>query len=251
MSEPYFAIIMPWGRVGSNLVTSTLTSECGVVVANEPTTVIRSQARESGPDGFFKVDIQQTDYLSGFPDVAEFPIRGFRQGAKGMKISHQSLISPMMAYSIIKSRNFKVVSMIRQNHIKAAISQIRAEQRASKKIGTGAWSVPAASKMPKATHIDPQQAITRAARFAANTAQMLDYIDHFFSDRALRVTYEDLNQDPHVEVNKIISFLGYELPENYKLPHRKATSDDLSQSVLNWPEVREAFSRTKFSYLLD
>lgn len=251
MIGSYFAVVMPWGRVGSNLVISTLMRQCGINIANEPTTVIRSMFRSEGPEGFCSADIMQTDYANSFPDIEKFPFGGKCKKPIGMKISHQSLVSPMMFYSILKERNFKIVSMVRNNHIKAAISQLRAEERARSNIGSSAWSIPSKSAMPEPSRIDPRQVLARADRFMQNTVQMQGYLDYLFPDRKIEVEYEDINGNPKAALLNIANYLGYELPEVYSLPHRKATSNNLSDSVVNWREVETFLSKTKFRYLLD
>lgn len=241
MNRP-FAIMMPWGRVGSNLITATLSEACGIGIASEPTTSMRSRAK-GRPEDLFHVDKEQIDYLREFPPRRTGILPG-RAPYRGVKLSHQSLISPMLAYAVLRERGFRVVAMDRSNHIKSAISQIRAMQH-------GAWSVRAGRPRPAATRIQAARAVSTARTFARASRQMQDYLAHFFPDDRMDLLYEDLNADPHAAIAQVAAFLDLRLPGRFELAHRKATGDDLSQVVLNWDEVRAAFADSEFAPLLD
>lgn len=246
MTQPFFAIVMPWGRVGSNLVLDVLVEHTNVGVANEPTTALRTPY-ERGDDKteLFHADQVQLEYLAAFPDVAGFPMRlPAGRDLRGVKLSHRSLVSPMSAYALLAEKGFRIIVMDRANHIKSAISQMRADQRA-------VWSVRRGEEVPGPMRIGPIIALSRARYFASASSQLKDYLGHFFPEGWKTVQYETLNADPEGTIRDIAAYIGVTLPRRFTLPHQKATTDDLSQSVSNWDEVRAVFADSEFAPLLD
>ncbi len=249
MTVPLFAIWMPWGRVGSNLVVTVLNEYAGIGIANEPTTVLASRRRKE-PGAQFLTDLDQLAYLRDFPDVGRFGLPVLRGPLCGVKLSHQSLISPMAAHGVLAERGFRIVAMYRDNHIKTAISQIRAEKRAQAG-SRDAWSVSRRSRPPGPMQVRPTLALTRARACAQSARRLRDYLGHFHPEGGLAIRYEELNAAPHDTIRRIADHLGLRLPQKFVLPHQKATDDDLSRSVTNWPEVRAAFADSEFAALLD
>lgn len=249
MTVPPFAILMPWGRVGSNLVVSVLGEQAGIGIANEPTTALASRHRDQ-PDGRFLADRDQIAYLRAFPDIAGFGTKVPPGPLLGMKLSHRSLISPYTAHAVLAERGFRIVAMYRDNHIKTAISQIRAEMRAQAG-SKDAWSVSRRSRPPGPMRVRVALALARARTCADNARLMRDYLAHFHPEGRIDIRYEDLNAEPHDTIRRIAAHVGVTLPSGFVLPHRKATEDDLSRSVTNWDEVRAAFADSEFAGLLD
>lgn len=247
MSQP-FAIIMPWGRVGSNLVVSVLADHGRIGIANEPTTALESRHR-GDPGAQFLTDRDQLAYLRAFPEVAEFGLTMPAGSLRGLKLSHNALVSPMAAHGVLAERGFRIVAMYRDNHVKTAISQIRAETRA--RAGSrDAWSVSHKSARPGPVPVRPAMALARARTCAKAARSMRAYLAHFHPGGYLDIEYEALNANPHDIIRRIADHIGARLPGHFALPHRKATDDDLSQSVTNWEEVRAAFAESEFAPLL-
>lgn len=234
-----FAIMMPWGRVGSNLVVSVLSEQARVKIINEPTTALRSRA-ENTVFRNFEIDQAQTDYLRNYSLLA---------GKAGLKLSHRSFLSPMMAYHILKMREFRLVAMDRKNHLKSAISQIRADQLRSRK-SSHAFAVPASSDRPAPTRIPIPLLMARMESFREQSALMERYIAHFFGDDRLAVTYEDLARDPVSIIKQIADYLDIALPETFDLPFAKATSENLADDVINYDEITTALADTAFAGFL-
>tara|TARA_R110002072_G_scaffold139230_1_gene282647 strand:- start:3595 stop:4329 length:735 start_codon:yes stop_codon:yes gene_type:complete len=234
-----FAIMMPWGRVGSNLVVSVLSEQARVKIMNEPTTALRSRA-ENTLTRNFDIDQAQTDYLRNYSPLA---------GKAGLKLSHRSFISPMMAYHILRTREFRIVAMNRKNHLKSAISQIRADQLRSRKSGS-AFAVLASGDRPAPTRIPVSMLMARMESFREQSALMEQYLAQFFGDDQLTVTYEDLARDPVSSIRQISDYLDISLPEKFTLPFAKATSENLADDVVNYDEITAALAGTAFAGFL-
>lgn len=248
MSQP-FAIIMPWGRVGSNLVVSVLADHGRIGIANEPTTALESRHR-GDPGAQFLTDRDQLAYLRAFPEVAEFGLTMPAGPLRGLKLSHNALVSPMAAHGVLAEQGFRIVAMYRDNHIKTAISQIRAEKRAQAG-SKDAWSVSRRARTPGPVPVRPALALARTRACARAARSMRDYLAWFHPEGCLDIRYEALNAAPHDTIRRIAEHVGVTLPDDFELPHRKATEDDLSLSVTNWDEVRAAFADSEFAALLD
>lgn len=239
-----FVIMMPWGRVGSNLVVGVLTGQPGVAVANEPTTVLRSRFANL-PNGNFQTDVAQTALLRHWPNIPDTShlLAPFRPPVNkqrfGLKLSHRSFVSPMMAYTTLRERNFRIVRMDRRNHVKSAISQFRAEQR--RQISpASAFALRKGDQPPAASIIPLRPLIARIASFEAMSAEMEQYIHSFFGhEDILEIFYEDLMDDPKGQIRRIAHFIDIALPGDFDLPFEKFTSDDLKAVVRNYDEVAQ------------
>ncbi|UWQ21517.1 sulfotransferase [Jannaschia sp. W003] len=245
-----FAILMPWGRVGSNLVVGVFNEAAGVPLLNEPTTRIRGTAAAVGP---FAADREQLDFLAAFPAPADFVNGDPAVGVAGVKLTHTSFLSPMGAYEALAAGGYRIAAMDRRDHLRAAVSQLRAEQRRADKGGRrGAWAVKAGERKPGPTALDPALLLHRAGAFEIRSRAMHDYLAALIpAERVIHVEYADLSADPEGTIRGIADHVGVALPDRFALPHRKATSDDLREDVLNYDEVRAAAAGTPFERFLD
>ncbi|MEO1306740.1 MAG: hypothetical protein AAFV38_02100 [Pseudomonadota bacterium] len=225
-----FALMMPWGRVGSNLVVSALNAAPGIRVLNEPTTVIRSKGQSAGLT-LNEIADQQNEHLEEF-------IQNPPDHTAGLKLAYQSIVQKTAYLEKMAKADFKLVLMVRKNFLKCAISQVRALDRAQNKAKSDQWASPWAVKMnepkPEATEIDIEKAIKLSDRFEALHYEMLGRVNAVFGRNYLHVEYGELVEDPEKGIRGVFSFLSREEPESIKISHRKATSDRLQDDILNY-----------------
>lgn len=230
-----FAILMPWGRVGSNLVAATLRAEAGVLIDNEPTTRIRTFGQRDGIPEAVQAE-QQSDELERFLRLS------VRYRFAGLKLSHRSLLQPASYLGRLREAGAKPILMVRANHLKTAISQLRAEARAR---GGGPWQSPwaiaAAEDKPGPAPVDCDKAIRLARLFAKLEAQARASVDATFGNAVLEVEYADLAARPDEVLAKIRAWIGMPPADPAAtMPHRKATSDDLREDVTNHTDLARA-----------
>ncbi|WP_417724412.1 hypothetical protein [Salipiger sp.] len=235
MAAPvFFVLLMPWGRVGSSLVTSALWSAPGVRIENEPTTAIRTRGAAEGATPA-EIGARQRAHLDAF-------LGGQEEGcvAAGLKLSHRSLVAPRDYLAQLSGAGFRGVLMLRRNVLKCAVSQMRALTRTAAAGGEGPWQSPWAVRTvepkPGPTVIDPDEAIRLAGVFRRSHDRMLRDVAALPGGGAgwSRVEYEDLCADPEGTTRAIFDRLEIPAPKDIALKHRKATSDRLEEDILNY-----------------
>ena len=250
MSDPatvFFVILMPWGRVGSNLVSTTLNRTRGVTVNNEPTTRIRTEGHR---DGLSLADMaaQQTAQLDAFVETH----RGVTAVA-GLKLSHRSLVEPKPYLLRIREYGFRPVIMTRRNHLKTAVSQLRAQDRANQAATEwkSPWAVRTEEPKPGPTAIDIEEAIRLTALFAKMEKSLERSIKAVFNGTGLRIEYAELAADPAATMVAIFDYLDLAVPHSFDLTYRKATSDTLSDDICNFTDFKKAAVAAGYSHFLE
>lgn len=243
----FFLILMPWGRVGSNLVSLTLSRTPKVVIDNEPTTRIRTEGHQAG---YTKPEMgdQQLAHLSNFVSAHADTGR-----TAGLKLSHRSLIAPLDYLGTAKNYGFDPIVMTRRNHLKTAVSQLRAQHRAQQTASRweSPWAVRSEEPKPGPTMIDVVEAIRLTGVFSKLETAMQSSISAVFGDAVLRIEYADLAAAPTKHVAMIHDHLGVPLADKIDLSHRKATSDVLADDILNYDEFCDAVRAAGLDHFIE
>lgn len=241
-----FVLLMPWGRVGSNLVAATLASSPDIRIDNEPTTRIRTFGER---DGVPKEDQAQQQLAELETFLAEDPDD---MRAAGLKLSYRSLIEPRVYLAHLRTAAVPLVLMTRKNHLKCAVSQLRARVRAGAESTPwqSPWAVRAQEPKPGPVEIDPVETVRLAKLFERLHAETLKAVRRVYGDDWLSVEYAELAASPKSVIGRICDWTGLDRPETEDLPHRKATSDDLSEDVLNYTELASAAEAAGFADML-
>ena len=240
-----FAILMPWGRVGSNLVAATLNRRRDIRIDNEPTTRIRTFGERDG----VPQDEQARQQMAEL-DVFLGPSEDKRRA--GLKLSYRSLLEPGAYLGRLRSAGVPLVLMMRANHLKCAVSQLRARARAEEKAGQwqSPWAVRADEPKPGAVELDCAEVIRLTGLFQRLHGETLASVREVFGEAWLGVEYAELAADPQRELRRICEWFGIEGFDTFELPHRKATSDDLAEDVLNYEELAERAREAGYGALL-
>jgi hypothetical protein len=230
-----FALLMPWGRVGSNLVVSVLNPTAGVKVMNEPTTGIRSRGEAAGLTAQ-EIDIQQRQHLDDLVANATG-----KETAIGLKLSYKSLIDQNAYIEKLHQYGFRMVLMVRRNFLKCAVSQQRALVRAAQKKNTDVawnspWEVRQNEPKPEATELDIARTIKSARLFEALHWDMLKDVQEKFGDNYTLVEYETLLGAPEETIRSVFHNLELKQPKDVGIRSRKATSDFLQDDILNFED---------------
>ncbi len=211
-------VLMPWGRVGSNLMMSYLNSVLNSDVRNEP---------------FNRIKIKE-DQLAWLRDY-------YLQGKYGpdrlAKLSMRSLDKIRPIERFLNKRDVKVIRMFRRNHLKTVVSQIRAEQYATltkDETGVAKWGVRQSDKPLPATKIDVKLLAHRIKIIEQDQIDLkaLELKQH------IDIYYEDMANDMLSVFKNVSEFLGIDYNSNFKPPFKKATPNNLSSAILNLDEVK-------------
>ena len=215
-----YLVAMPWGRVGSNLLVSILEQLGPSRGANETFNEIR--------------DAQgQLDWLAEFYDARPGEAVGH---AIFCKQSLYSMVDPEAVEIFCRDRGIRVIRMTRDDHLKAAVSQMRAQQYAEltrREEGRARWGVRRDARPLGPTRLDAEKLIEVISIMRRSQGELLASFER--CDVA-DVEYEQLNGDLGAAVRRIADFLDMTL-RPYEVPFRKATANDLSTVVLNHDEI--------------
>jgi LPS sulfotransferase NodH len=230
MSTVRFMMLMPWGRVGSNLLFDILRQSAPMKLNNEKFNQL--------PTAQEQIDWLNEFYESG-ADIASKPYIGSKQNLMAVR--------DMPALADVLSRNgVRVVRLRRDNFLKSAVSQIRAEQYAEKtgrETGTKLWAVKKGAEGLGPSHIDPKILVQRMEVMESLHAKLMSALPH---DAVLDIEYEEVNSSLDAVVKRLRAYL--DVPEKaYAVPYDKATPDDLSGAILNYSEIRAHVQGTRFA----
>lgn len=217
-----FMVVMPWGRVGSNLLMSLI-----------------NQAKESkklNSEIFnqLKTPEEQLAWL------AEFYAFG-REPAVQLTGSKQSVLSirnlPAVE-TVLRANDVKIIRMRRDDCLKAAVSQIRAEQYAREtleKNGKARWAVRKGEEPLGPSHVPPD---ILSRRIGIMKTQQDVMMAGFAGLDTLDIEYEEINFDLEATYRRLSDFLGF-CARSYAVPFVKATPGDLRSAVNNYEEICE------------
>lgn len=209
-------VLMPWGRVGSNLLMGYLRKCEKGKFANETFNGIKDGgAQLAWLNEFYAEDISLTCCKQNVLSINDNPA-----------------VSAFLA-----ENDVKVVRMFRRNLFKATLSQIRAEQYAEKtkeETGSPMWAVPKEAQPLDSTYVDPEIFVRRYKVFEDQTEVLKSvYASNVHHD----VNYEDLNANMKPTLAGIAEFLDTSAVE-FVPPFRKATPDDPLSVIKNAEELK-------------
>jgi LPS sulfotransferase NodH len=139
----------------------------------------------------------------------------------------------------------QLVLMHRRNLVKAAVSQMRAEQYAEKtkkETGQARWGVKPGSEGLGPSEIDPDVLLQRIEIMVESTGALFDV---FGREAHLSVAYEEILEDAHRVIDRVCTALGVELAP-IELAFQKATSSSLPEDVTNFADVEARLKPTRF-----
>jgi len=214
---------MPWGRVGSNLLMNLI-----------------NQAKESK-----KLNSEIFNQLKTREEqlawLVEFYAFGRRPTVEllGSKQSVLSIRDLPALENMLRANDVKIIRMRRDDCLKAAVSQIRAEQYASKTLetdGKARWAVRKGEEPLGPSHV-PLEILSRRIEIM-KTQQDLMMVGFVGLD-TLEIEYEEINSNLETTYRRLSDFLCFSA-NSYAVPFVKATPDDLRSAVSNYEEICES-----------
>jgi hypothetical protein len=222
-------MLMPWGRVGSNLLFAILRQSASMKLANE--NLIQLSTAE-----------QQTAW---FKDFYEVSCSISSQSYIGSKQNLRSVRDFAALQRMIGEYAVRVIRLRRDNHVKSAISQIRAEMYAEqtrRDTGTAMWAVKKGSNPLGPSVVDSDLLLKRIQIMAEWHSKL---VSTFAGHEVLDIEYEEINGSLEETVRRLQSFL--DLPHGpFRVTFDKATPDNLAETVLNFGEIRDRLAGTPY-----
>jgi len=233
MSAVRFMLLMPWGRVGSNLLISILRQSAPMKLANENLNSLRTAE-------------EQAAWFSAFYEQgASRPAHAFI-GSKQAMMAIRDV--PAMAAALRRAQ-VRVVRLRRDNLVKAAVSQMRAEAHAEKlrrETGEGAWAIKKGMEPPGPMALDIDLLLKRIAIMERQHQALMSA---FAPEDVLDIEYEEINSALDDVVQRVRDYLG--VPQKaYDVPFIKATPDRLEDALVNYDEVVAKLGYTDFARFL-
>lgn len=210
---------MPFGRVGSNLLMDYI---CKALAGRA---LCGNQILTGSRDLKAQIQTLQDFYLT--------------KSNHKFRVTKESLAAMPDADGLsefLVKEGVSVIRMFRRSILKTAISQIRAEAYAElskKQTGVAMWGVEKDSAPLGAFEIDIER-LNELCLFIEDQSQRLSRM--CTSGNVLDLYYEDFLSNFENQLVRVSEFMGFDFME-FEPRFRKATSDDLSQSVTNVDEV--------------
>lgn len=172
------------------------------------------------------------NYLDQFFASSETQATGFK-----LMYSHVKRFPTVVPY--VKKHDFKVIHVERKNILKVWVSTVGARQR-------GFHSRENVERVK--VHIPLHNLMKRLDWLSEQSGKWKDIFSH--SNDYMHIDYESFIKDKNTYLNEICNFLdveGQELGSDLK----KLTSDDLSEVVENYDEVKEFLAHTPYQACLE
>ncbi|MBA3810315.1 MAG: hypothetical protein H0X27_01485 [Caulobacteraceae bacterium] len=223
-----FWMMIPWGRVGSNLLLNNIKQIVGdyrCELVNENFSRIRS------PEA-------QIDWMNEFYDAeTDLDLIGCKQNLR-------RVASPDQVGSLLANRGIRLIRLRRDNYLKVAISQLRGEiyaERSRAETGVRLWGVHVGRAPLGPQPLDAKRFL-RVVALAKDTDHRLAC---FTPDTpTLDIEYEQLLAGSDRVAAATCEWLGLSARRPATPKFIKATPDNLEEAVPNLPELRDALSRS-------
>jgi hypothetical protein len=230
MEPVRFMLLMPWGRVGSNLLFAILRQSAAMKLANESLNAVRD------------ADAQAAWFREFYETEAPAPSQRFI----GSKQNMLAVRDDAAMVRLIRDAGLRVVRLRRANLVKAAVSQIRAEQYAQRtgvETGTRLWAVKKGDAPLGRAPIDPELLVKRIGIMETCDRRLMQA---FGANEVLDIDYEDVNTALDATATRVRDYLG--VPQTpYKVPYDKATPDDLGEAITNFDEIVARLANTAYA----
>ena len=229
-----FMLLMPWGRVGSNALFAILKQSAAMKLNNENLNQLRTADEQSA--WFMEF------YEIGSPSTS-FAYIGSKQNL--LAIRDFGALSQLLRENAVR-----IVRLRRDNIVKCAVSQMRAEQYADetgRTTGVRRWAVRPGKERLGATRLDPDILVKRIGLVQSLQGRLMAA---FSGDRVLDIEYEDINRTLGRVVEDLRDFLDM-TQSGFRVPFLKATPDALPEAIENFAEIRERLSGTPWEAQLE
>jgi hypothetical protein len=226
-----FMLLMPWGRVGSNLLAAILRQLAPMKLESERFNQLKTDSEQKAWfEEFYELGAQQ----------ASAPYIGSKQNVLAVR-DFEAMWRRLTEHSI------RVVRLRRDNVVKTAISQMRAERYAEKmarETGKRIWAVKAGADRLAPTDIDPD---VLARRIAVIEKLQQRLMTTFASNKVLDLEYESINTGLERTIFELCSFLDIPAGAPYRVPHIKATPNDLRAAIANFEAIEARLAGTPYA----
>ena len=223
---PLVVLLMPWGRVGSNLVNNVVAQSKLLRVWNEPLTGVQTRVISRGGT-LDDVGEEQRAWLEEHVVPATEGIF--------LNIAANSLRFPDEVRDTIAPRAPSYIVLDRHDDLATAISALRTSawvREGIEKGETRSWAIPSGESVNFRPRIEPEQ-LASAFRIIRSGRQN---IDKFATPATVRLFYEDLVADMEGTMHQLLQAAGI-APFPFKVTSGKFGAAALCDMVQNADEL--------------
>lgn len=166
--------------------------------------------------------------------------------AVGFKTKLKEIVEKSRFADLLRKKQAKIICLTRKNLIKQTVSLLRAVKLNQE---TGDWNLYEPENKPKALKIDLDDCRIWLKQLEDEKQRIFNYVDSLRLP-SLYLSYEDLLEKKDITFERIFSFLKVE-PQMLNASCFKNTSDNLSQEILNFDEVRSYYVGTPYEEMFD
>jgi hypothetical protein len=224
MEGANFLIMMPWGRVGSNLLFNSIGQRVGPIArkfANENFNLLRDAD-------------QQLAWTREFYTAPDRPaLVGCKQNI--LSVGDRGRLSDLLG-----ELSVSLVRLRRRNIVKVAVSLLRAEIYAAQsraRTGVAVWGVRSDCEPLGPTPLDTRRFLEVAARATQADAMLAAFSP---ATPTLDIEYGQLRDGGGRIAAEVCDWLGLTVSREARPYFIKATPDDLASAVPNLASLREA-----------
>jgi len=224
---------MPWGRVGSNLLMNLIGQ---AKIKKKLNSEKLNQLKTAEEQVVWMREFYEFDQI---PDVR---LIGSKQNVLSMR-------DIAVIANLARAERLHLIRMRRDNFVKAAVSQMRAEEYAQRTLhdtGTARWAVRPEDPRPESGRIDPSILLRRVRMMHDQQLRMLNW---FGSLEGIDIEYDELRCNLHEIYTRVAGYLG--LPSALpSVQFIKATPDNLQAAVTNYAEILSVLAGTEYEGLV-
>ncbi|MEO8927810.1 MAG: hypothetical protein ABI306_11680 [Caulobacteraceae bacterium] len=233
MAGASFLIMMPWGRVGSNLLFNSIGQAVGPI------------ARKLANENFNRL----RDADAQLAWAREFYTTPDNPPLVACKQNILSIADPGKLSDLLAELAVPLIRIRRENILKVAVSQLRAELYAEQSLaltGVRVWGVRSGREPLGPASLDPERFV-QVAVHARRADEMLAAFSP--ATRTLDIEYGQLREGGDDVAERVCDWLGLEVAKKARPAFAKATPDDLAIAVPNLADLRQALARSPLAEL--
>lgn len=215
-------------RSGSTYLATSLASHPEICAKREQF----AQLRQQGADGTAQLEWARSFWKG--------PLIG-RERAFGFKTKIEDILDPAGLAETLSDFKVRIIQLQRRNLVKAVVSTINAKRLYE---ASGNWNLLKESDRLPAFEVDREE-FEHLLRERIRWDQELEQYVSALDLPRLQLHYEDLLQSEASFLGQVFEFIGVS-PKPVKGKTYKSTKDDLRQVVLNFDELRAAYTGTPY-----
>jgi hypothetical protein len=220
-----FVVLMQGGRVGSAYLISALDSHPSIRAYQE-----------------ILVDKESSEQVEVYTRLLRSKVIS-KVKAVGFKTKLSDVVDPETFSEYLNRNGVKVIALRRRNLVKIVVSWINCERLFK---ATGRYHLYGSDDPVDPTHLDLDDFAVRLHCVSEQRDRFEEFVWGQLETQVLTIWYEDMfSSESHEAISSVLRFLGVKIRPVHGTTS-KVTSDDLSDAIANYEELRTAYFGTEY-----